>query len=143
MKITAELALSQVRRNKKRTMGTISAIALSTALVTAVMCFATSGMKMLTDFFGEDGQEYVGMYRMLLVIPAAIFGLLIAFMSITVISNIFAASASKRLKEAGVLKCVGATKKQMKETVWYESLFVSLAGIPLGLCLGTGLGYNQ
>lgn len=141
MKITAELALSQVRRNKKRTMGTIFAIALSTALVTAVMCFATSGMKMLTDFFGEDGQEYVGMYRMLLVIPAAIFGLLIAVMSITVISNIFAASASKRLKEAGVLKCVGATKKQMKETVWYESLFVSLAGIPLGLCLGTGLGY--
>ena len=38
MKITAQLALSQIRLNKKRTMAGISAIALATSLVTAVMC---------------------------------------------------------------------------------------------------------
>lgn len=54
MKITAQLALSQVRLNKKRTIGTILATCLSTALLTAVMCFVTSGNKMLTDFMGED-----------------------------------------------------------------------------------------
>jgi len=52
MKITSQLALSQIKLNKKRTIASILAISLSTALVTAVMCFATSGNKMLIDFLG-------------------------------------------------------------------------------------------
>ena len=52
MKITSQLALSQIKLNRKRTRGSILAISLSTSLVTAVMCFATSGHKMLTDFLG-------------------------------------------------------------------------------------------
>ena len=111
MKITAQLALSQVRGNKKRTIGTILATSLSSALLTAVMCFATSGKKMLTDFLGDGYAEYAGAYQFIIIIPALILGLLIAFMSVTVISNIFAASANKRMQEFGVLKCVGATKK--------------------------------
>lgn len=51
MKITSQLALSQLKLNKKRTMAGISAISLATALVTAVMCFVTSGNRMLTVFF--------------------------------------------------------------------------------------------
>lgn len=52
MKITSKLALNQIKLNRKRTLGTIIAISLSTALITAVMCFATSGNKMLTNFLG-------------------------------------------------------------------------------------------
>ena len=142
MKSTAQLALSQVRLNKKRTIGTILATCLSTALLTAVMCFVTSGNKMLTDFMGEDYAGYGGAYKLILLIPALILGSLIAFMSVTVISNIFAASANKRIQEFGVLKCVGATRKQISETVVYESLWISMIGIPLGLVVGTLLGYS-
>lgn len=141
MKITAQLALSQVRLNRKRTAGTIFAIALSTSLVTAIMCFVTSGNQMLVDFLGPGYGDYGGAYTMIMLVPALILGLLIAFMSVTVISNIFAASANKRIGEFGVLKCVGGTRKQMKETVVYESLWLSSVGIPLGLILGTILGY--
>ena len=49
MKITAQLALSQMKVNKKRTIAGIFAIALATALITTVMCFVTSANKMLTD----------------------------------------------------------------------------------------------
>ena len=52
MKITSQLAFSQIKLNKKRTLGTVFSISFTTALVTAVMCFATSGNKMLTDFLG-------------------------------------------------------------------------------------------
>lgn len=141
MKVTAQLALSQLKLNRKRTIGTIWAIALSTSLVTAVMCFVTSGNQMLVDFLGPGYGDYGGAYTSIILVPALILGLLIAFMSVTVISNIFAASANKRIGEFGVLKCVGGTKKQMKETVIYESLWLSTIGIPLGLVLGTLLGY--
>lgn len=141
MKITSQLALSQIKLNKKRTVASILAISLSTALVTAVMCFATSGNKMLTDFLGPGYGDYSGMYSSMVAIPTLLLGLLIAFMSVTVISNIFAASANKRIQEFGVLKCVGGTKKQIKASVIYESLWLCLIGIPLGLILGTLIGY--
>lgn len=141
MKITSQLALSQIKLNKKRTIASILAISLSTALVTAVMCFATSGNKMLTDFLGPGYGDYGGTYSAMIAVPALLLGLLIAFMSVTVISNIFAASANKRIQEFGILKCVGGTKKQIKASVIYESLWLCLIGIPLGLILGTLIGY--
>ena len=141
MKITSQLALSQIKLNKKRTIASVLAISLSTALVTAVMCFATSGNKMLTDFLGPGYGDYAGAYSAIIAVPALLLGLLIAYMSVTVISNIFATSANKRIQEFGILKCVGGTKKQIKESVIYESLWLSLIGIPLGLILGTLIGY--
>ena len=141
MKVTSQLALSQIKLNRKRTIGTVFAISLSTSLVTAVMCFSTSGNKMLTDFLGPDYGNYGGTYSLIIAVPALILGLLISFMSVTVISNIFAASANKRIQEFGILKCVGGTRKQIKETILYESLWLSLISIPLGLILGTLIGY--
>ena len=141
MKITSQLALSQIKLNKKRTIASILAISLSTALVTAVMCFATSGNKMLIDFLGPGYGDYAGAYSAIIAVPAVLLGLLIAYMSVTVISNIFSASANKRIQEFGILKCVGGTKKQIKASVMYESLWLSMIGIPLGLVLGTLIGY--
>ena len=141
MRLTAELALNQVKGNKTRTIGTVIATALSTALLTAILCFVTSGYWMLEDFLGPGLGEYAGAYRMILFIPAAFLGLLIAFMSVTVISNIYESSANKRIGEFGVLKCVGATKKQIRETVIFESLWVSLYAIPIGLLAGTLIGW--
>lgn len=141
MRVTAQLALSQVKSNRKRTVGTVAAIVIATALLTSVMCFATSGMKMITDFLGADYAGYGGAYKFLIGIPAALFGLLIALMSVTVISNIFRASTDKRMKELGILKCVGGTKKQIVETVIFEGLWLGLIGIPIGLAAGTLLGY--
>ena len=141
MKITAQLALSQMKVNKKRTIAGIFAIALATSLITTVMCFVTSANKMLTDFLGSDYGEYGGAYSLMLAIPALLLGILIAAMSITVISNIFSASANKRIQEFGILKCVGATGRQIRASVIYESLWLSLTAIPLGLIAGTILGY--
>ena len=141
MKLTAELALDQVKRNKKRTLGTVMATAMATALLTAVMCFVTSGYTMLENFLGPGLGEYSGVYMMILLIPALFLGMLIICMSVTVISNIYESSAGKRLGEFGVLKYVGATRKQIRETVIYESLWISLSAIPLGLLSGTLIGF--
>lgn len=141
MKITSQLALSQMKLNKKRTMAGILEISLSTALVTAVMCFATSADKMLTDFLGTGYGEYGSAYAVMIAVPVLLLGLLIAFMSVAVISNIFTASANKRIQEFGILKCVGGTRKQIKDSVIYESLWLCMIAIPSGLVLGTLIGF--
>ena len=141
MKITARLAWNQIKRNRYRTLGAIMAIVLSTALTTAVFCFVTSANGMLTSFFGEGYGAYGGAYTTLLLIPAMFFAGLIFVMSVTVISNVFQASANQRMNEFGILKCVGGTTKQIKETVIYESIWLSIIGIPLGLVCGLGIGF--
>ncbi|MBQ6787887.1 MAG: ABC transporter permease [Lachnospiraceae bacterium] len=141
MRITAKLALNQIKRNRYRTLGAISAIILSTALTTAVFCFITSGNTMLVSFLGEGYGEYGGAYQSLLLVPAIVLGLLIFVMSVTVISNVFQSSANQRINEFGILKCVGGTTKQIRETVIYESIWLSIVGIPLGLVVGLGVGF--
>lgn len=141
MKITAKLAFSQLRRNRHRTAGAVSAILLSTALTTAVFCFATSANEMLVSFLGEGYGNYGGFYQSLLLIPALFLSGLIFVMSVTVISNVFQASANQRMNEFGILKCTGGTTKQIRETVFFESIWLGIAGIPAGLLCGLAIGF--
>ena len=141
MKITAKLAYSQLKVNRSRTGWTLLAIALSTALTTAICSFAASGNAMLIDLLGEDYGEYGGSYQVFLMIPAIIFGILIMAMSVTVISNVFRISAQERITQFGVMKCTGATKKQITDTVMYESVWLCVIGIPAGICLGLLLAF--
>ena len=74
---------------------------------------------------------------------ACVLIFLIAFGSISLIYNSFAISVSDRTKQIGILKSIGATKKQIRSSVLYEALFLGSIGIPLGLifgCLGCGIG---
>ncbi len=141
MRVTAKLAYSQLKINRSRTVWSLAAIALSTALITAVCSFVASGNAMLASFMGSDYGAYAQNYGKLLLIPAILFGLIILTMSVVVISNVFRVSANERRAQFGILKCVGATGKQICTTVLYESVFLSLAGIPAGMALGLGLTF--
>lgn len=72
---------------------------------------------------------------------AGVLVFLISFGSISLIYNSFSISVSERTRQFGLLKSVGATKKQIKSTVLYEALLLSAVGIPIGLVVGcTGIG---
>lgn len=72
---------------------------------------------------------------------AAILVLLISFGSISLIYNSFSISVSERTKQFGILKSVGATRKQIRGTVLYEALLLCVTAIPLGLIVGcAGIG---
>ncbi|MBC3796395.1 FtsX-like permease family protein [Acetobacterium tundrae] len=136
MSITAKLAYSQLKINRSRTIGALIAITLATALITAVCSFVASGNAMLVSFLGVNYGEYGNSYVALLLVPAILFGLIILSLAIIVISNVFRVSAGERVTQFGVLKCVGATKKQIIDTVMYESILLSAIGIPLGILAG-------
>lgn len=136
MSVLGKLALSQIRQKKVRTTVTVLAMVLSSALLTAVVNFVVSGNAMLVGFLGEDYGEYGGAYTLLLLIPAAVLGILIVSMSVIVISNVFRMSASERIAEFGTLKCVGATGEQIGRTIMYECFFLCVLAIPVGVLLG-------
>ena len=57
--------------------------------------------------------------------------------SIALIYNSFSISISERKRQFGLLSSVGATRKQLVNSVFFEAFFISLFGIPIGI--GSGI----
>ena len=131
--ISSSLALSQLRQNRRRTIVTVAGIVLSVAMITAVFGFAASGIETMRSLVGND---HIQSYSSVLISLAAVLGTIIILSSIVVISNAFRISASERLRQFGILKSVGATKRQILKTVLHEGLFLSAVAIPAGLIIG-------
>ncbi len=67
---------------------------------------------------------------------------LVSIACIIVIYNSFAISVMERKKQFGLFSSIGATKKQIRKTVLFEAIVVSIIGIPLGILsayLGIGI----
>lgn len=73
-------------------------------------------------------------YEMIAVCGILIFG--IVLFSVVVIYNIFQVGIAQKIQEYGKIKALGATKKQMKQLIFWEGMFLSLLSIPVGLVLG-------
>ena len=83
--------------------------------------------------------------------PVLVIGLmsiligLIVFGSVSLIYNSFSISVSERTRQFGILKSIGATKKQIRKTVLYEAAVLCIIGIPAGLvagCLGIAVTFH-
>lgn len=59
--------------------------------------------------------------------------------SVGLIYNAFSISLSERTKQIGLLSSVGATRKQLRRSVFFEAGTLSLISIPAGLLIGWGL----
>ena len=67
---------------------------------------------------------------------------LVSIACIIVIYNSFAISVMERKKQFGLFSSIGATRKQLKYTVFFEAFIVGIIGIPLGVLsayLGIGI----
>lgn len=67
--------------------------------------------------------------------------LIIVAGSVALIYNAFSISVSERSRQMGMLASVGATKRQLRGSVFFEGFVIGLIGIPLGILFGTlGIG---
>jgi len=89
----------------------------------------------LLTLYGNGNSEGINVFITGFVI---ILIILIALGSVSLIYNSFSISVSERTKQFGILKSVGATKKQIRSSVLYEALILCGISIPLGLALGCG-----
>ena len=78
----------------------------------------------------EDNNFIKGSIAILLIIL-----ILITVASVIVIYNAFAISVTERIKQFGLFSSIGATKKQLKYTIFFEVFVVGIIGIVLGLIL--------
>ena len=134
MRLTAQLAYNQLKTNRKRAVWTLAGIVLSVAMITAVYGFAASGIAAMHEIVGGELRD---VYYATVAGIGAVMSAIIITASVIVISNSFRVSAGERLSQFGMLKSVGATKRQIAAIIMYESLYLSFIGIPLGV--GTGL----
>ena len=79
---------------------------------------------------GENNNFIKGSIAILLIIL-----ILITVASVIVIYNAFAISVTERIKQFGLFSSIGATKKQLKYTIFFEIFVVGIIGIVLGLIL--------
>lgn len=64
--------------------------------------------------------------------------LIIIIGSVSLIYNAFAISVSERARHLGMLSSVGATKKQKRNSVFFEGLIIGMISIPFGIISGIG-----
>lgn len=72
---------------------------------------------------------------------AGIIILIIIFTSVYCIKNSFDISITEKTKQYGMLRSIGATKKQVRKNVFFEASVLGAIGIPLGLLLGIVASY--
>lgn len=67
---------------------------------------------------------------------AAILSTVVIVASVSLIYNSFAIAVSERTRQFGLLSSLGASKRQLRRTVYAEALMLAAIGIPLGLVIG-------
>lgn len=86
---------------------------------------------------GAEAKSYNAIFYMLVYLIV----FFIMFCVRMVIDNSFEIASHERIRQYGVLRAVGASKKQVLMLLVHEALQLSLFGVPAGLLLGTGLSY--
>lgn len=76
-------------------------------------------------------KDMSGLSKMVMVVLT-----IVVVSSVYCIKNSFDISISEKIKQYGMLRSVGATRKQIKKNVFKEAYYLGLIGIPLGILLG-------
>jgi putative ABC transport system permease protein len=93
------------------------------------------------DAFVEDRQAELTNEVNVLAILLLVFAAIALFVSVLVIANTFSILFAQRARDFALLRCVGATRRQVLRSVRVEAVALGLASAALGLLVGTGLGY--
>ena len=86
------------------------------------------------SFCSKDGNASIAALGGFCAIILAI----IAIVSIFMIYDSFAVSYQERARYLGMLASVGATKKQKRNSIYFEGFILGAIGIPLGIIAGIG-----
>lgn len=67
---------------------------------------------------------------------AAVLAAVITLAAVSLISNAFVISVAERTRQFGLLSSLGASRRQLRRTVFVEATVLGVAGIPPGIALG-------
>ncbi len=87
----------------------------------------------LLAYYGESNYESIN--NTVISVVIIVLTLIMVGCAI-VIYNSFAISVMERKKQFGLFSSIGATRKQLRKTIFYEAFIVSIIGIPIGVLFG-------
>lgn len=103
--------------------------------------YEVEGFALNSDVLRYQGISDIDSLNAVVYGLATIIMILIMVGSISLIYNSFSISVSERKKQFGLLSSVGATRKQLVNSVFFEAFFIAVIGIPLGIGSGiVGIG---
>lgn len=92
-----------------------------------------NGNTMLLALYGNSGNSYVtGLY-----IIAVLLLIFVIAAGVFMIAGSISANVSERTSFFGVLRCIGASKRQILNIVSLEALYWCKTAVPIGIALGT------
>ncbi|MCI0688457.1 MAG: FtsX-like permease family protein [Sporichthyaceae bacterium] len=97
--------------------------------------FEAKTAEQTTDEIRSDLDSFLGGFRTFLLVFAGIS----LFVGIFIILNTFSMLIAQRVRELGLLRAVGASRKQITRSVLGEALVIGLIGSILGTAVGVGL----
>ena len=91
--------------------------------------------------FNDDVLRFMGlssdtMFNTLLYSVGGLLVALIMIGSVFLIYNSFNISLNERTRQFGILASVGATAKQLRNSVLFEGMCIGIVGIPIGMLIG-------
>lgn len=105
-----------------------------------VAAFAADGItfetnELLLTFSALSGDSNI---NAIVIVLEIFFTLFIMAASMILIYNVFNMSFAERTKYLGILSSVGATRRQKRQSIFYESFRLFLPALPSGIILGMG-----
>ncbi|WP_188779985.1 FtsX-like permease family protein [Marmoricola endophyticus] len=99
-----------------------------------------AGVTSAEDFLQHRAQELT---RGVDAVSAVLLGFaaVALFVSVLVIANTFSVLLAQRQRELALLRCVGASRQQVRRSVRTEALVIGMGASTLALAVGTGLGH--
>lgn len=88
------------------------------------------------EYLLSQGAIEISETTSVLIISMAIMLIIIVIASVMLVYNAFSMSLTGRIRYLGMLASVGATRKQKRNSVYFEGAFLGLIAIPLGIIFG-------
>ncbi len=110
------------------------------ALKKAVTAVAGGALVMTGQELADDLAKAAGVSTDMITAGLLLFGLIAMMVAALVIYNTFNILIAQRTREMALLRCIGATRKQVFGSVLLESAVVGVLSSVLGLVAGYGLG---
>ena len=108
-----------------------------------VHTYASSTAENYAYIFNDNVLRFMGLsddkvFNTLLYSVGGIVIAIIMIGSIFLIYNAFNISLNERTHQFGILSSVGATARQLRNSVLFEGLCIGVVGIPIGVIVGIG-----
>ncbi|UMG93938.1 ABC transporter permease [Nocardioides sp. TF02-7] len=97
---------------------------------------------MTVDAFVQHVQKEVNNEVDVIAVVVLLFTVIALLVAVLVINNTFAILFAQRTRDFALLRCVGASRRQLVRSVRWESLALGATAAVLGTGLGLGLGHG-